>query len=91
MSNDTAAKKRKTSSLIAMARIAAHGRTGMPAGHLYAEMMVSSSFEEFQEVVQLLKFTKWVTESGHVLTATKVGMDIAKQVQSIIDMLPKSV
>lgn len=40
----------------------------VPSGHLYANLMGRMSLDDYKAIIQLLKDTKMVSESNHVLT-----------------------
>jgi hypothetical protein len=47
------------------------GETGMPSGILYGNLMDKMSLQQYQKMIDFLKGAGLVTESNHILKATK--------------------
>jgi hypothetical protein len=63
----------KQEALSAFKVVAAIGETirdlgEVPSGHLYAQLMSRMSLDTYNKIIGILKQTKLVKESGHLLT-----------------------
>ncbi len=58
----------KVATIIAEA-IAEFGSTGVPSGHLYANLTGEITLEDYTAVIEALKRTGLIEEKGHVLRA----------------------
>lgn len=47
------------------------GPSGVPSGHLYAAVMGKMGLETYNDIISALVETKKITNSGHLLIATK--------------------
>lgn len=57
---------------------------GVPSGHLYASLMGQMDLTTYQRIIETIKSAGWVTESGHLLTATERGKAIGAKVNEAL-------
>lgn len=69
--------------LVACLRGKETGLNGVPNGHLYSQLMGAMDFEHYTSLIELMKSSGLITETGHLLQSTPKGETMFAQLHAI--------